>query len=493
MLSKLRHRHLVALIGYCDDDGEMILVYDYMANGTLHDHLYKSDNPPLSWKQRFEICIDAAHRSHVSTIVKGSFGYVDPEYYRRQQLTEKSYVYSFGVVLLEVLCGRPAIVTRLEKEQASLVEWGRKCWREGTIDQIVDPHLKERNISGEDGLMSPSDTLLQARKTTTDDDDDMLFLTSQSNETGTSTAESGARIDNSFGSHQTVVFSEIMNPNGRNETSNVEEDLSEPEESEVEEGSVPGKVFNSAELHSYMPPKQNRINGKKKFLELEAINPSIGLGCVEEGASQDHLNNATNCFLRKPLSGLNLVMSNILWNHYKCKDYTCLVSNEMIDRRGFYKFYDCFDLSRRGWEVPTNESLSAEFTIDEVLSLKPGEIRVGLDFSPTTGTFAAIMREKNDTVALATLNLGAPFNEFLDGWIGIELLQFVLFDWDCVLWPKGILWVDRFFCKKEDMNLYLNEFTRLGYQKLLWRVVPKTDKDGDEMFFSAVLEKPTRR
>ncbi|GMP28633.1 hypothetical protein CsSME_00004099 [Camellia sinensis var. sinensis] len=308
MLSKLRHRHLVALIGYCDYNGEMILVYDYMANGTLRDHLYKSDNPPLSWKQRLEICIGAArglhylhtggkhmiiHRdvkstnilldekwvakfsdfglskigptnvgqSHVSTVVKGSFGYVDPEYYRRQKLTEKSDVYSFGVVLLEVLCGRPAIVTGLEKEQVSLAEWGRKCWREGTVDQIVDPHLTgqivpdclkkfgeifenclrdtgierpamgdviwslefalqlqeiaERNINGEDGLMSPSDPLLQARKTTTDDDDDMLFSTSQSNGTGTSTAESGARSGNSFSSHQTVVFSEIMNPNGR--------------------------------------------------------------------------------------------------------------------------------------------------------------------------------------------------------------------------------------------------------------------------------------
>ncbi|CAL5324939.1 unnamed protein product [Camellia sinensis] len=364
MLSKLRHRHLVALIGYCDDGGEMILVYDYMANGTLRDHLYKSDNPPLSWKQRLDICIGAArglhylhtgakhmiiHRdvkstnilldekwvakfsdfglskfgptnvakSHVSTVVKGSFGYVDPEYYRRQKLTEKSDVYSFGVVLLEVLCGRPAIVTGLEKEQVSLAEWGRKCWREGTVDHIVDPHLRgqivpdclnkfgeifesclrdtgierpamgdviwslefalqlqeiaERNINGADGLMSPSDPLLQARKTTNDDDDDMLFSGSQSNGTGTSTAESGARSGNSFGSHQTVVFSEIMNPNGRSK-----DDLSEPEESEVEEGSVPGKVFNSAELHSYMSPKPNRINGKN-FLGLEAINPSIGL------------------------------------------------------------------------------------------------------------------------------------------------------------------------------------------------------------------------
>ncbi|KAJ0099115.1 hypothetical protein Patl1_21664 [Pistacia atlantica] len=61
-----------------------------------------------------------------------------------------------------------------------------------------------------------------------------------------------------------------------------------------------------------------------------------------------------------------------------------------------------------------------------------------------------------------------------------------------VLRPKGLLWGDRFFCKKEDMKLYLDEFSRLGYRKLPWRVVPKTDKLGDELFFSAVLEKPSR-
>lgn len=194
VLSRIRHRHLVSLIGYCSEQDEMILVYEFMEKGTLRDHLYNFKPRPgrsgsfsvLSWDQRLEICIGAAkglhylhtgldgpiiHRdiksanilldenyvakvadfglsrsgpndlSHISTDVKGSFGYLDPEYFRSLQLTQKSDVYSFGVVLLEAVCARPAINNMLPREEVNLADWGMLWLNKGQLDKIIDPLL----------------------------------------------------------------------------------------------------------------------------------------------------------------------------------------------------------------------------------------------------------------------------------------------------------------------------------------------------------------
>ncbi|KNA22209.1 hypothetical protein SOVF_036080 [Spinacia oleracea] len=152
VLSKIRHRHLVAMVGYCEEQSEMILAYEYVEKGPLKKHLYGGKTPPLSWKQRLDICIDFGlsrsgpllDQTHVSTGVKGSFGYLDPEYFRRQQLTDKSDVYSFGVVLLEVLCARPAVDPQLTREQVNLAEWALGFQTQGLLEEIIDPNLKDQ-------------------------------------------------------------------------------------------------------------------------------------------------------------------------------------------------------------------------------------------------------------------------------------------------------------------------------------------------------------
>ncbi|MBA0845561.1 hypothetical protein Goarm_000064, partial [Gossypium armourianum] len=161
----LRYVNLVSLIGYCNDNNEKILVYEYMTNGTLPrglDYLHsgavhrvihrdiKSTNILLDEEYVAKVSdFGLSKMSRISTtndpirtVVKGTFGYMDPEYYRRQQLTEKSDVYSFGVVLFEVLFARPAVDSKLEYSQISLANWARKCIGNESIDESIDSFLK---------------------------------------------------------------------------------------------------------------------------------------------------------------------------------------------------------------------------------------------------------------------------------------------------------------------------------------------------------------
>ncbi|CAN6312553.1 unnamed protein product [Urochloa humidicola] len=195
MMSKLRHGNLVPLIGYCHKKKRMLLVYEYMARGSLREHLYGTEKPPLSWKQRVEACIcasrglrylhelqvihgdvraanirldeewlakitDLALPPNVSSsthlrLFYGTFCYLDPEYLRTCQFTEKSDVYSFGVVLLEVLCARPAYIRPLRKEQTTLVAWALRCKEEGSLDQIVDPQCLDKFVETAERCLAP--------------------------------------------------------------------------------------------------------------------------------------------------------------------------------------------------------------------------------------------------------------------------------------------------------------------------------------------------
>ncbi|XP_073022958.1 serine/threonine-protein kinase-like protein ACR4 [Primulina eburnea] len=189
LLSRLNHAHLLNLLGYCEDGGERLLVYEFMANGSLHQHLHGKNQElkeQLDWVRRVTIAVQAArgieylhgyacppvihrdikssnilideeHNARVSDfglsllgptnsssplaeLPAGTLGYLDPEYYRLHYLTTKSDVYSFGVLLLEILSGRKAI--DLQYEEGNIVEWAVPLIKAGEIESVLDPVLK---------------------------------------------------------------------------------------------------------------------------------------------------------------------------------------------------------------------------------------------------------------------------------------------------------------------------------------------------------------
>ncbi|KAI5019537.1 hypothetical protein ZWY2020_044425 [Hordeum vulgare] len=187
-LTKIHHKNLVSLIGYCKDGDYLALVYEHMPEGNLQDKLRGGDGNIgcLTWKQRLCIALESAqgleylhnacsppflHRdvktsnillngnlkakvadfgllkafnndddTHVSTArVVGTYGYLAPEYASAMQLTKKSDVYSFGVVLLEVITGRPPILQT--PEPTNIIEWAGQRLEQGNIEDVVDMHM----------------------------------------------------------------------------------------------------------------------------------------------------------------------------------------------------------------------------------------------------------------------------------------------------------------------------------------------------------------
>ncbi|XP_038899985.1 receptor-like serine/threonine-protein kinase ALE2 [Benincasa hispida] len=191
MLSRLHHRNLVKLIGICTEDQIRCLVYELVPNGSVESHLHGIDKltSPLDWDARMKIALGAArglaylhedsnprviHRDfkasnilleydftpkvsdfglartaleegnkHISTHVMGTFGYLAPEYAMTGHLLVKSDVYSYGVVLLELLTGRKPVDLSLPPGQENLVAWARPLLtsKEG-LDAITDPAIK---------------------------------------------------------------------------------------------------------------------------------------------------------------------------------------------------------------------------------------------------------------------------------------------------------------------------------------------------------------
>ncbi|KAL8152844.1 hypothetical protein V2J09_010604 [Rumex salicifolius] len=195
LLGVIEHPNLVKLLGYCADDDERgiqrLLVYEYMPNGSVEDHLSPRSRTVLSWPMRLKIAQDAARglvylheemdfqvifrdfkssnillddqwkaklsdfgfarfgplegESHVTTAVVGTFGYAAPEYIRTGRLTAKSDVWSYGVFLYELITGRRPIDKNLPKSEQKLLQWVKPYLsNKKKFELIVDPRLGKK-------------------------------------------------------------------------------------------------------------------------------------------------------------------------------------------------------------------------------------------------------------------------------------------------------------------------------------------------------------
>ncbi|KAL1358915.1 hypothetical protein AAHE18_04G067700 [Arachis hypogaea] len=190
VLNQINHRNVVKLLGCCLEDEVPLLVYEFIPNGNLYEHLHEqNEDLPMTWDMRLRIASEIAgalfylhsiasqpiyHRdikstnilldekyrakvadfgtsrivsaeaTHLTTVVQGTFGYLDPEYFQTSQFTDKSDVYSFGVVLVELLTGQKAISSIRSDEVRGLASFFVVCMEENQVFDIVDKRvLKE--------------------------------------------------------------------------------------------------------------------------------------------------------------------------------------------------------------------------------------------------------------------------------------------------------------------------------------------------------------
>ncbi|KAH6762073.1 receptor lectin kinase [Perilla frutescens var. hirtella] len=197
-IGRLRHRNLVPLLGYCRRKGELLLVYDYMPNGSLDKYLHDDPEATLNWEQRFSVIkgvasgllylheeweqvvihrdikasnvlLDGELRARLgdfglarlydhgsdpqTTHVVGTLGYLAPEHARTGKATTSTDVYAFGAFLLEVGCGRRPVEPKAETENSVLLEWVFSMWSKGEIVGAIDPNLGDYYVKDEAELV----------------------------------------------------------------------------------------------------------------------------------------------------------------------------------------------------------------------------------------------------------------------------------------------------------------------------------------------------
>ncbi|KAL1213652.1 Wall-associated receptor kinase-like 9 [Cardamine amara subsp. amara] len=190
ILSQINHRNIVKLLGCCLETNVPVLVYEYVPNGNLFEHLHDEfeDNTMATWKVRLRIAIDIAgalsylhssasspiyHRdvkstnimldekyrakvsdfgtsrsvtvdhTHLTTVVSGTVGYMDPEYFQSSQFTDKSDVYSFGVVLVELITGEKSISFLRSQENRTLATYFIQAMKENKLFDIIDSRIRD--------------------------------------------------------------------------------------------------------------------------------------------------------------------------------------------------------------------------------------------------------------------------------------------------------------------------------------------------------------